>query len=98
MIHCQDLFAPIHRCLKDAHLALRDDVQSMAGLALRKEEFAAFKTFAHGSCSQGLDLWARKACEQGGFLKNPREIGAVSFHWESLAHRLDVALDIHFTY
>jgi hypothetical protein len=91
------LFAPIHPGLEDPHLAQRDDVESMAGLVLRKEEFAAFETFAHGSCSQGLDLWARKACEQGGFLKESLEIGAVSFHWESLAHCLDGALDIHFT-
>ena len=36
----QHLFAAAERCLEDADLAARDDVQAVAGLALREEEFA----------------------------------------------------------
>ena len=80
LIDGQHLLAAVDRSLEDAHLACGDDVQSMAWLALGKEQFAGFESLAHGAGSQRAQLLRREAGEQRRAFEDGDKVYTLSAH------------------
>ena len=80
LIDSQHLLAAVDRSLEDAHLAGGDDVQSMAGLALGKEQFAGLESLARGAGSQSAQFLGGEAGEQRRAFKDGDKIKALIAH------------------
>src|ERR1035437_5165929 len=59
-IHRQDLFPAAHGGLEEANLAPRNDMQSIAWLAFRKQQLACAEQLAHRAGCEHLQLRLRK--------------------------------------
>ena len=82
------LFTPAHGSLEDTNFAPCDDVQTMARLAFREQQFSRTEELAHRAGGERLQLGLRKAREQRGFAEDCGEVDAFSGHSEILAARL----------
>lgn len=79
-VYGKHLLATVDGRLEDAHLAARDNVQTIAGLAFRKQQLARGEPFAHGTAGKSLELRLRKALEQLCMFENDGEIDARRGH------------------
>jgi hypothetical protein len=68
-IHGQYLFASAGRGFENSHLSPRNNVESLAGLALVKQNFSRAENFPDGSRGQQLQLGLGKTGEQRRLLK-----------------------------